>query len=195
MIYVVFFVSGVAAIIYQTIWQRVLLALYGANAESVTVVVTAFMLGLGLGALAGGALARTTRLPLPAVFAALECGIGLCGLASLPAFAWVGRWTAGASEVGSGLAIFGLLVFPAALMGATLPVLVTDVVRRSVTVGRAVGGLYATNTLGSAAGALVATLVIFAPLGQRKSIWLAAGLNLLTAGVVLVWSRAGRSSR
>jgi predicted membrane-bound spermidine synthase len=192
MIYGVFFVSGFAAVIYQVIWQRVLLAMYGANVESVTVVVTAFMLGLGIGALAGGALARTTRLPLPLVFAALECGIGLYGLASLPAFEWVGGWTAGASGVASALAIFGLLALPAGLMGATLPVLVTYDVGRSETVGRAVGGLYSTNTLGSAVGALVATVAIFAPLGQRKSIWLAAGLNLLVAGVVLVWSRRAR---
>jgi predicted membrane-bound spermidine synthase len=59
-----FFLSGAAAIIYQLIWQRVLLGLYGSSIESVTVVVTAFMVGLGVGSLAGGWIADRTELPL-----------------------------------------------------------------------------------------------------------------------------------
>jgi hypothetical protein len=46
---VVFFCSGVPALIYQLVWQRFLFTIYGVNVESVTVVVTAFMLGLGIG--------------------------------------------------------------------------------------------------------------------------------------------------
>ena len=45
----VFFCSGMPALIYQVVWQRVLFAIYGVNAQSVAVVVTAFMLGLGIG--------------------------------------------------------------------------------------------------------------------------------------------------
>lgn len=53
-LYLLFFVSGAAALLYQVVWQRTLFAIYGINVESVTMVVTAFMLGLGLGSLAGG---------------------------------------------------------------------------------------------------------------------------------------------
>src|ERR1700704_2786353 len=53
-LYLLFFVSGFPALIYQIVWQRALFAIYGVNIESVTVVVSAFMLGLGLGSLAGG---------------------------------------------------------------------------------------------------------------------------------------------
>ncbi len=49
LISVLFFFSGMPALIYQIVWQRVLFAIYGVNAESVAVIVSAFMLGLGLG--------------------------------------------------------------------------------------------------------------------------------------------------
>ena len=49
-----FFCSGFPALIYQIVWQRALFAIYGLNIESVTIVVSGFMLGLGLGSLVGG---------------------------------------------------------------------------------------------------------------------------------------------
>jgi spermidine synthase len=51
---VLFFFSGFPALIYQLTWQRELFRIFGVNSESVTIVVSAFMLGLGLGSLAGG---------------------------------------------------------------------------------------------------------------------------------------------
>jgi spermidine synthase len=51
---VLFFLSGFPALVYQIVWQRALFSIYGVNIESVTTVVTAFMLGLGFGSLGGG---------------------------------------------------------------------------------------------------------------------------------------------
>ena len=50
MLYLLFFLSGFPALIYQIVWQRALFTIFGVNVESVMVVVSAFMLGLGLGA-------------------------------------------------------------------------------------------------------------------------------------------------
>ena len=47
-----FFVSGVAALVYQVCWQRLLFSAFGVDIDSVTIIVSVFMLGLGLGALA-----------------------------------------------------------------------------------------------------------------------------------------------
>jgi predicted membrane-bound spermidine synthase len=58
LIFVVFFVSGISALTYQLAWQRKLFSIFGTNIESITVVVTAFMMGLGLGSLAGGILSQ-----------------------------------------------------------------------------------------------------------------------------------------
>ena len=57
-LYLLFFSSGFPALIYQIVWQRALFAIYGINVESVTVVVSAFMLGLGVGSLLGGTCQR-----------------------------------------------------------------------------------------------------------------------------------------
>ena len=50
--YILFFFSGFPALLYQIVWQRALFTLYGVNIESVTIIVSVFMLGLGLGSLA-----------------------------------------------------------------------------------------------------------------------------------------------
>src|SRR5215475_11416562 len=84
-----FFVSGFPALLYQIVWQRTLFAIYGVNIESVTVVVSAFMLGLGIGSLAGGRVSKNASAPLLLLFGGVELGIAAYGLASLPLFHWV----------------------------------------------------------------------------------------------------------
>src|ERR1700746_2934146 len=91
--YLLFFLSGFPALIYQIVWQRTLFAIYGVNVESVTVVVSAFMLGLGLGRLAGGRISKSGSAPLLLLFGAVELGIAACGVASLPLFHAVARFT------------------------------------------------------------------------------------------------------
>src|SRR5205823_14665714 len=96
-IYLVFFLSGFAALLYQLVWQRALYAIYGINVESVTMVVTAFMLGLGLGSVAGGAVSSHGERPVLLLFALVELGIGLFGAISLDVFHAVGEATLRAS--------------------------------------------------------------------------------------------------
>src|SRR6202046_4203232 len=92
-VYVIFVLSGFAALLYQVVWQRALFAIYGINVESVTVIVTAFMLGLGLGSLAGGAVSKDPKRPVLALFSLVELGIGIYGFASLALFRWMGSLT------------------------------------------------------------------------------------------------------
>src|SRR3954470_952654 len=80
---VLFFCSGFPALIYQLTWQRALFRIFGVNIESVTIVVTAFMLGLGLGSLAGGWLSKRRAIPLLPLLAAIELTTGAFGLVSL----------------------------------------------------------------------------------------------------------------
>src|SRR6266853_1365826 len=90
LLHLVFFLSGFAAILYQLVWQRSLFTIYGTSSESVTIVVTVFMLGLGIGGLLGGALSRGDRWSLPVLFGIAELLIGAFGSGSLQLF----RWTA-----------------------------------------------------------------------------------------------------
>src|SRR3954454_9540568 len=85
-----FFFSGFPALIYQLTWQRELFRIFGVNTESVTIVVTAFMLGLGMGSLAGGWISKKRGikpLPLPA---AIEIATAAFGIVSLNIFEQVG---------------------------------------------------------------------------------------------------------
>lgn len=176
-----FFVSGASALLYQVVWERSLSLVYGSNVESVTLVIGAFMLGLGLGSLAGGWLAARFASLAVLAFAAFELGIGLFGLVSLQLFRTVGAATIEWSLVAVAPVMFALLLVPTLLMGATLPLLVAHMVSRSTNVGASVGRLYFVNTLGAATGALLAAAWLLRTLGQQGSVWLAAGLNIAVA--------------
>src|SRR3954462_15670944 len=81
-----FFFSGFPALIYQLTWQRELFRIFGVNPESVPIVVTAFMLGLGLGSLAGGWISKRSGIkPLP-LLAAIEIATAAFGIVSLNIF-------------------------------------------------------------------------------------------------------------
>jgi predicted membrane-bound spermidine synthase len=192
-VHAVFLISGVSALLYQLIWQRALLTIYGSNIESVTVVVSAFLIGLGLGSFAGGWLSKRPERPLLLIFALVEAGIASYGAVSLDLFAWVGATTAGGDTLATGLWSFALVLVPTLLMGSTLPLLVAHQVSELGSVGRSVSWLYFVNTLGAAAGSFVASLAILGALGLRGSVRLAVGLNLFVAAAMLVaWARSRR---
>src|ERR1700722_15021840 len=92
---VLFFFSGFPALIYQLTWQRALFRSFGVNIESATIVVTAFMLGLGLGSLAGGWLSKRRAIPLLPLLATIELMTGCYGLVSLGIFDRIGDLTIG----------------------------------------------------------------------------------------------------
>lgn len=188
----IFFVSGFPALLYQLIWQRSLFAIYGINVESVTVIVAAFMCGLGLGSLGGGWLSSRRGVPLLLAFAAIEFVIGVFGIGSLQLFNWVGTLTLGLQTLATGLVTFALVVLPTMLMGATLPLLVEFLVRRTGNVGNSVGLLYFVNTFGSATACFAGSLFLFERLGQQGSVRFAALLNILVGLAALVAWRLNR---
>jgi spermidine synthase len=189
---IVFGASGFAALIYQIVWQRVLFATFGVNIEAVTVVVTAFLAGLGCGSLLGGAMAGLENRALLLRFSTIEISIGLFGLLSLPFFRWVGDSTLELSTLARGALTVIVVMAPTTLMGATLPLLVSYLVRSTSNVGRAVGVLYFVNTAGSALASFAAILFLLRTLGETRSTWLAAVINLSVAVVVLFEGRRGR---
>ena len=186
-LYILFFASGVPAIIYQIVWQRALFAVYGINVESVTIVVSAFMLGLGLGSLAGGVLSRSRRLSLLALFAAAELGTAIFGLVSLNVFHYVAEYTLASPLWMAGIMSFLLVVVPTTLMGSTLPLLVEHLVRTSRNVGSSVGALYFVNTLGSGVACIIAVWPLMSHFGQTGSLRCAALINAIVGVSVLAY--------
>lgn len=185
-VYLMFFFSGFPALIYQIIWQRALFSIYGVNIQSVTVVVSAFMLGLGAGSLLGGFVSKGSKAPLLAIFGIAEVGIAIFGFFSLQLFDRVGLVTAGVPPLTTGLITFGLVVIPTTLMGGTLPLLTAYLVRRSGNVGSSVGTLYFVNTLGSATACFVAAELTMRTLGMSGSVAVAAVINAIIGITVLI---------
>jgi predicted membrane-bound spermidine synthase len=190
-----FFVSGCSAILYELVWQRTLFSVVGINIEAVTLIVTEFMLGLGIGSLLGGRVSQGVRNNSLYWFAGLEVAIAVCGAVSLPVLRTVGAWSVQAPAVVMPVATFALLAIPTLAMGATLPLLVNYRVGRSGNVGYSVGSLYFVNTLGAAVAAYATVYVLMGKLGQQGIVWLAMGCNLLVATSAILLSASEARDR
>jgi spermidine synthase len=89
-----FFLSGAAALVYQTAWHRLLGLFAGADTIAAALVVGAFLLGLGIGSLVAGLLAdRLSRRAALLAFALCEVGIA--------AFAVLSPWLYYGSSIAS----------------------------------------------------------------------------------------------
>jgi len=185
-----FFSSGFAALLYQVVWQRLLALFSGADVFSVTLIVSAFMGGLGVGNLAGGHLAdRSSRSACLLWFGLAELAIGAFALASRRLYYDVLYAGLGVHDFTSpvlGAILFASLLGPTFLMGLSLPLLargLTDTLERAAPT---VGALYGWNTFGAAAGAAIGTWVLLRRFDVEACLRVGAAANVLCAGVSLV---------
>ncbi|HEY6342067.1 MAG TPA: fused MFS/spermidine synthase [Bryobacteraceae bacterium] len=176
--------SGASALIYEIVWFQLLELAIGSTAVSLGLLLAVFMGGMCLGSLMLPRLVSLARHPLR-VYAALEIGIGVFGIAVLFAMPLV------SSRVVAALCILP----PTILMGATLPVL-------SRQVEAALGGvswmglLYGANIVGAVFGCLAAGFYLLRVHDVTTATWVAAGMNGAVAAIAsgLAW-RAGFSPR
>ena len=182
-----FFLSGFAALTYQLAWQRALYRIYGINTESVTIIVSAFMFGLGMGDLFGGWFSTRKNINKLFAFALFEIGIALFGIFSLSIFEVLGGLTVKASWLETMVSAFLLVLIPTFLMGATLPILLADLSNRLGSVGLSLSRLYYINTFGSAVSALLSISFLFKYLGLSGSVTAAVILNLATAVIIMAF--------
>jgi len=194
-----FFLSGMAALLFQTLWFRLAGLSLGNGVWAGSLVLGSFMAGLAAGnALAtrrGERGARALRL-----YARLELIIGVTGAALvlllpfLPGFA-AGLFRPGLdrlwllNSIRLGVA-FLLLLVPSVAMGATLPLLVSAISDPGRDFGHALGRLYGWNTLGAVAGALAGEGALFGLLGLSGSGMVAAALNGAAAAGAFALSRS-----
>jgi len=198
LVHALFLFSGACTLVYELIWVRMLVPVFGTSVFAVSTVLTAFMAGLALGsALFGRWIDRRGKKLL--VYAYLEAGIGLFALlfpfllAGLDVLCTVAYRQLEGSPYAFSLVrfllSFLLLLVPTTLMGGTLPVLSKFLVERLDAVGRSVGGLYAINTLGAAVGCFVTAFYLMERLGLRGTSNAAAFANLLIAAFAFLLSR------
>jgi predicted membrane-bound spermidine synthase len=180
----VFFLSGFAALTYQVVWQRLLIVFAGGDVHAVTLIVTAYMGGLGLGSLLGGRLADRlgVRRSLSA-FALVELFIGAFAMVSKGLYYDVlyDVIPPTASLTTRTVVLFASLLWPTLLMGMSLPLLARALTPTLSSIGRVVGALYGWNTLGAASGALISTWLLLPRLGLHGSLWFGAACNVLCA--------------
>ncbi len=192
---VLFFASGACALVYQVMWLRLLSLVFGVTVYAASTVLAGFMAGLGVGSLVGGRLASRISKPLVA-FGIAEALVGMTAFATpflLDALTAV--WITVQPSLPQSLAIvtmirfviaFLLLIVPTSMMGATLPLVIKSAVAREDRVGGRIGLLYAINTTGAIAGALVAGFYFISEIGVARSFQIAAATNLLIAIVAIV---------
>jgi spermidine synthase len=193
-----FFLSGATALVYEVLWIRMLGLVFGHTVFAVTTVLAAFMAGLGLGSWVFGRIADRQARPLR-LYGLLEIGVGVfCLLVPLllPVVESIYRGLArglGLSFFAFSLAQFALILLlllpPTTLMGATLPVLSRLFATEASSLGRRVGFLYALNTLGAMVGTGLAGYVLLPSLGMRATLLLAATVNLVLGGLLVLADR------
>jgi spermidine synthase len=197
-----FAVSGATGLIYEVVWTRLFTVIIGNTVSSVSSILTVFMAGLALGSWISGRLVDRQPMRFGVAYAALELTIGLYNLSlpfllktADPVFAAL-YLPAYQSAIGLGLVRAGisflLLIVPATLMGATLPILVRLYADNVSKAGAETGRLYAANTLGAAAGAAFAGFLLVPALGTLFALRLAAALNIAIALTAWTISRRER---
>lgn len=191
---VLFFGSGACALVYQVMWLRLLSLVFGVTVYAASTVLAGFMAGLGVGSLIAGRLAARVKRPL-AAFGAAEALVGITAFASpFVLHALTNVWMAIHPSLPTSLLFltivrfvvaFLVLIVPTSMMGATLPLVIKSAVAKDEQVGGRIGLLYAVNTSGAIAGALIAGFYFISELGVARSFQIAAAANLLIGVIAL----------
>jgi len=184
----VFFASGFSSLIYQVAWQRILTIYYSVENISTTLIVSVYMLGLGLGAITGGYITERIKQRL-GLYCVIELLIGLFGCISIPLLELIGRNTTGSNYMISFIGMFAFLCIPTFLMGITLPLLTKIYNSSSHNFFNSVSYLYFVNTLGAALGCLFTSYILISFLGLDSSIYVAALINVIIAALVFAFRR------
>lgn len=193
-----FCLSGMAALIYEVAWARLLQLVFGTTVYAVSTMLTAFMAGLALGSWLVGRYTDRIRNHLLA-FCLLEAGIGIYGILLIPIFsvlpyAYLGLFHAFQSSFRvfsffQFLLCFVILLVPTTLMGGTFPVVSKIYTRRRDELGKDIGNIYSINNLGAVLGSFTAGFLFIPFLGVRNTIILAASLNIFVAILIAIQSR------
>src|SRR5437870_766945 len=194
----ILFLSGIGALIFETLWLRLSGLAFGNSIWAAALILSSFMAGLALGnAIAASSRFRRWR-PLH-LYALLEvlvaffgCTIvfGLPLLGGLMRPVWQMLWNYQPTLLGLRFILsFLILLVPTTAMGLTLPVVIEDPILRRANFGRAIGFLYGSNTLGAVAGAVVGEAYLIQAFGLRGTS-LAAGLaSCIAAAIALLVAR------
>jgi len=203
LVLVLFFTSGATALVYEVVWTRMMMHVFGSTALAVGTVLAAFMSGMAIGAWYFGRQADRSQNCLR-LYARLEIGIAAAALVShlllnqmAPAHRAIFELAGSVPVVFSAirfLLAFILIMVPTVLMGATLPVLARFLQSSRTMVGVNLSTLYATNTFGAVTGVLVTGFFLIGTYGIHIPVYMAMCGNLLIGGIAWIASGGEKSS-
>jgi spermidine synthase len=198
-----FLVSGFCSLVYEVVWLRLSMAMFGITTPMVSIVLSVFMAGLGLGSWGGGSLIRKLKISDAAkslrLYGLTEILIGISGLMVPLLLNWghgilvnIGRqlvWNSSAYYLASGLWVAISLLPWCTCMGATIPFAMAAM---RMTAGdesqRSFSYLYLANVLGAIFGTLVPAFLLIEMLGFRGTLYVASSLNGILASAVFLLS-------
>ncbi len=188
--------SGCAALVYEIVWFQLLRQVIGASAISLGILLSSYMGGLFLGSLAFSRYVSARRHPLK-VYAVLEVGIAVCGvamLAALPLVRLIYLSVVGYGLIGILLRAFVcllLLLPPTILMGATLPAIARYMETTRIGISR-IGLLYTANIVGAVAGCILAGFYLLRVHDMVVATLFAAVINLIAALAAVLIAAKGK---
>src|SRR6516164_5568919 len=194
----VLFLSGVGALIFETLWLRLSGLAFGNSVWAAALILSSFMTGLALGnAVAASSRIRRWR-PLH-FYAVLELLVALFGCTivfGLPVLGdvmrplWQMLWNYQPMLLGLRFVVsFLILLLPTTAMGLTLPVIIEDPLLRGTEFGRAIGFLYGSNTLGAMLGAIVGEAYLIGAFGLYGTSVTAGATLCIAAAIALSVAR------
>ena len=199
-LFLAFFLSGFCALVYQVIWTRLAFASFGIIAPVLSVVLSIFMLGLSVGAWAGGrwiaAFMRKTGCSALLFYALAESIIAIGALVVPRLFVLGERLLLSSGQTDSfrylsfSALLLGVSILPWCLcMGATFPFMMAYVREHDKRASDSFSYLYLANVLGAMTGCLLTAVVLVELLGFKRTLWLAGGLNFAIAAVsaLIAW--------
>jgi spermidine synthase len=189
----IFVLSGAAGLIYEIVWSRQLVLVFGNTTQAVSAILTGFFGGMAIGAFFGGRIADRVRSPLR-MYGILELLLVVVVLATPLSFRLIHEAYRSIYPAIEGtpmlvivrLALAVLALAPATvMMGATFPALVRHFARDEA-LSEAFGRLYSANTIGAVIGTLAAGLALIELLGLSGALLVGAACSAI-AGLIALW--------
>src|SRR5213592_2535695 len=195
----ILFLSGIGALIFETMWLRLSGLAFGNSVWAAALILSSFMAGLALGnALAASLRIRRWRsLHLYAVLEGLVAVFGCTIVFGLPVLGdwmrpvWQTLWSYQPTLLALRFIVsFLILLVPTTAMGLTLPVIIEDPALRQTNFGRVIGFLYGSNTLGAVVGALLGEAYLIGAFGLRGTGLVAGLASCVAAAIALVLAKS-----
>jgi len=185
--------SGLTALGYEVAWTR-LLAVYTLNSVYVfAMILSIYLLGLGIGSGLGARLLRIKRLAPAAAVSVGQMLLALCAPITLAFADYAGRVGLAYQAEGATHIFFielamvtCVVLLPTILLGASLPLIVAMLPERAP--GLMVGSVYAANSLGTIVGTILTGIVLIPFAGIRAAMMFLSLCNFVVAVWALRWA-------